>query len=622
MAKAPDFGVGQTDLGKSNFQAYVKQGIKDESKAMEIEADTQFLGTAGNLAIDTYVEYDKTKVLSGIAQQTGDIIREQQERSLEGQMAMQQEAMAIDQQLGDAKKGIGYDGTYPTMLNQKYTEETQGLVNSYAEKTDKLSKAREQGVMSETEMEERLKKITREALSANPAYATEIMGHATKVAELHNLTGRIKQDDAIIKAQQESFDDYTKEIRKKALSKGFDIPIYSDAFKTEAGDTDYDAIEEQITKIAKANNANNILDTVIANNTKIGQLNVDALVAKGGHFEQIDNHIILGKQKMSEIAKSDSKASEKQLLIDEVVDNIEQRMIKSLGLHDISPNHPDIKSALDIMRTRLTNLSTTYKGIADNSIDKTAGENTIQRLIADTKLEAYSRTPTLVQTEIALEAVSKLGPRIGYQAAAKLEKDILKGYTASEGDMSDPESSGKYTRHFTETVPGTNKKVAAYAMEEGLNKASSTGKPEDYSLVEKEINKAIGYASNNPPAGAYAVQAVIKTMANPLALNAIDSFSGETESKILGVIKEYKTPLTNSVNAFKQANPEAKLSINPSSGKLILENVDAGTLSAFYKDHGRSIDETFKAYANVSGMSKSDAIDEFYADMGVLPEKK
>lgn len=622
MAKAPDFGVGQTDLGKSNFQAYVKQGIKDESKAMEIEADTQFLGTAGNLAIDTYVEYDKTKVLSGVAQQTGDIIREQQERSLEGQMAMQQEAMAIDQQLGDAKKGIGYDGTYPTMLNQKYTEETQGLVNSYAEKTDKLSKAREQGVMSETEMEERLKKITREALSANPAYATEIMGHATKVAELHNLTGRIKQDDAIIKAQKESYDDYTKEIRKKALSKGFDIPIYSGAFKTEAGDTDYDAIEEEITRIAKANNANNILDTVIANNTKIGQLNVDTLVAKGGHFEMIDEQIILGKQKMKEITSSDSTASAKQVLIDEVVNNIEQRMISALGTQDISPNHPDIKSALDIMKTRLGNLSTTYKGIADNSIDKTAAENNVQLIMAQTRLQALSRNPKLAETEIALEIVTKLDPRIGYNQKTKLMKDVLEFYTSSEGDMSDPESSGKHSKHFTTTVPGTNKKVAALAMEEGLNKASSTGKPEDYSLVEKEINKAIGYASNNPPSGAYAVQAVIKTMANPLALNAIENFSGETESKILGVIKEYKTPLTNSVNAFKQANPEAKLSINPSSGKLILENVDAGTLSAFYKDHGRSIDETFKAYANVSGMSKSDAIDEFYADMGVLPEKK
>ena len=622
MAKAPDFGVGQTDLGKSNFQAYVKQGIKDESKAMEIEADTQFLGTAGNLAIDTYVEYDKTKVLSGVAQQTGDIIREQQERSLEGQMAMQQEAMAIDQQLGDAKKGIGYDGTYPTMLNQKYTEETQGLVNSYAEKTGKLSKAREQGVMSEMEMEERLKKITREALSANPAYATEIMGHATKVAELHNLTGRIKQDDAIIKAQQESYDDYTKEIRKKALSKGFDIPIYSGAFKTEAGDTDYDAIEEAITRIAKLNNTNNMMDAVKGNNEKIGALKADALVARGGHFELIDAKIMKAKQKMNDILSQDIPVSRKQELIDSVLSGVETEVVSLMGLHNISTSDSDIKPALDTMKNRISNLATTYKGIADNSIDKTAAENTIQRLIADTKLDAYSKTPTLVQTEIALEAVSKLGPRIGYQAAAKLEKDILKGYTSSEGDMSDPESSGKYTKHFTETVPGTSKKVAAYAMEETLNKATSTGKPEDYALVEKEINKAIGYASNNPPAGAYAVQAVIKTMANPLALNAIDSFSGETESKILGVIKEYKTPLTNSVNAFKQANPEAKLSINPSSGKLILENVDAGTLSAFYKDHGRSIDETFKAYANVSGMSKSDAIDEFYADMGVLPEKK
>ena len=54
------------------------------------------------------------------------------------------------------------------MLNQQLADETRGVQNALAEKTDRLTKAREQGVMTEFELQTRLSAITREAIARNP----------------------------------------------------------------------------------------------------------------------------------------------------------------------------------------------------------------------------------------------------------------------------------------------------------------------------------------------------------------------------------------------------------------------------------------------------------------------
>lgn len=199
--KAPDFGQ---QMNTSNFSAYVKQGVVDKSEAIQTQADFN-LATAGiGVAYDVYSAYDKSRVLGGISQKIDELAKEQAGRSLVGMETQRQDILNQRDQINKTLQESDYNGSYPLNLNTSLNKQVVELRDSLMEKTDRFVKAKEQGVMSDYELSERLSALYREEAMRNPAYANDIKAHIGTLEDMYNLKKRVAYDKAAIDAQGES----------------------------------------------------------------------------------------------------------------------------------------------------------------------------------------------------------------------------------------------------------------------------------------------------------------------------------------------------------------------------------------------------------------------------------
>ena len=128
-----EFGTKLTDLGTTNFTGYAKQGVVDKSKAMETESKFSLGTQAVEYGIDKLKEYDKYQTLKGVAEEIGGIMQEQEDRSYLGQAALAEDQEALKAEMGFAQDQVGYDGSYPSVLNQELTDNTRGVTNALAD---------------------------------------------------------------------------------------------------------------------------------------------------------------------------------------------------------------------------------------------------------------------------------------------------------------------------------------------------------------------------------------------------------------------------------------------------------------------------------------------------------
>ena len=617
MAKAPEFGVKATDLGKSNFQGYVQQGVTDKSKAMEIAADSQFISDFGTLAINTVKEYDKYQTLKGVAESVGDVIREQEERSLDGQAKIADEINATREEVNQVKNKVGYDDTYPSMLNQEYTDASQGLQNTLAEKTNKLTKAKEQGIMTDFELKERLAKITREAIAANPAYASEISAHVGNVAELNNLTARVKKDVDAVKAASDTQAAALKQLRTKAFENN--INIFHPDYQTADGDFDYNAISEELTRRLNAKQYNQALELSVKNNEAIGKVNAQQWIDSGEHINLADYQVLDIDSKLQSIMndpKADATAKKAQM--QRVIMEAGVYMRKSYALHGVGTEKPEIKESITYVENQAKLLQKVYEDHIMGVTSKAQYENQVQALTAKTKLDRYERMPNLLEAEIALDAFKgyDFSVRDGYKTQRKLEEDVLNALTISQGSLSDPENNTKNSRHFVPKAEykGSNMQVA---INNSLNMYNTNGKGLD--IAEKNINKTLAFINNGSSEGNInAIQTLTKVASKPENLKAITMLQDTTKMGMKTATMEYRTPLNNSLKMFRENSKDAVLKVRPEDGTMVIDNYNVKEHGDFASKGLRSINETFKAYHAVSGNSSiQQSISEFYEPFNV-----
>ena len=271
MAKAPDF---QQSISPSNFKAYVQQGVVDKSKGMESAAKGEFISGLVGTGIDAYKAYDKQSTLADVTEQLKGLEEERASRSLQGIQNLEEGIASSEGQLQMIKESAGYDESYPMMLNTELDQQTRGITSSLEEQTSKLMRAKEQGIMKEFELGERLAKITREAVSRNPAYAGEIMGQVSKVADMLNITARVKQDVNVVKDQQAAMEADIKKLTDTGIALG--VFPWQEKYQTPQG-TDYQAYMQDV----------NVMGALKENKVKL-DLMKDAKVSITDTFSTVD----------------------------------------------------------------------------------------------------------------------------------------------------------------------------------------------------------------------------------------------------------------------------------------------------------------------------------------------
>lgn len=620
MAKAPDF---QQIMQEYNVRPYVAEPIVNKAPGLRAGAELSSIASVGGSIIKGIQAYDKAKTLEGVTDQVNEIITEQQQRSLGGVASLEKDVMGTQAQMNQVKRMAGYDETYPIVLNEKLNKEVSGIQNVLTDKADRLIRAKNQGIMTEFELKERLAKVTREALAANPAYAREIASHVGTIAEVNNLSARVNQDVQFIKDQQAVYQQQVKQLETQALQN--DVNIFSSKYQNQDGSRNYELIAEDTGKKIEKKEFYNDLKQSVDTNTAVSTLNAQQISDYGLHYKLTDAVTDNVNAQFDAILK-DPNIKDKNMAFTQVANNATTLARRGFVTNNVNPDDPRIKPALDLFDSQLKLIQDTYIKQANGTYTAEQAKNRISTLIDTKKYEMYSKTPSLIELEVKANVFEKLSPRSQAQLQVQFDnliKDIL---TTSDKVMGT--DYDKSDAAFT-TKAGGKETVAKSFLDENI-KITSTEKRGGAEL-EATLSKYIAKLDTNPATGKQITQDLIRSLANPQFKQVASEIKDPAIlSGLQRHISDYVPLLNNAVNQFRITNPgNLNVTFNDKDGTIVVTGTDqdARSVNQFNAQTVRSINETFTAFYNSSGLSLSEARVQFYGKLpslvpaGILDKK-
>lgn len=620
MAKAPDF---QQIMQEYNVRPYVAEPIVNKAPGLRAGAELSSIASVGGSVIKGIQAYDKAKTLEGVTDQVNEIITEQQQRSLGGVASLEKDVMGTQAQMNQVKRMAGYDETYPIMLNQQLNKDVSGIQNVLTDKADRLIRAKNQGIMTEFELKERLAKVTREALAANPAYAREIASHVGTIAEVNNLSARVNQDVQFIKDQQAVYQQQVKQLETLALQNG--VYIYGKEYQNLDGSRNYEKIIEDTGKKVEKKEFYNDLKQSVDTNTAISTLNAQQISDYGLHYKLTDAVTDNTNAQFDRILK-DSTITNKEMAFTQVANNATTLARRGFVTNNVNPDDPRIKPALDLFDNQLKLIQDTYIKQANGTYTAEQAKNRLSTLIDTSKYEAYTKMPSLVEMELKANIFGKLSPRSQAQFQVDFDNSIKDMLTTSDKVMGT--DYDKSDRAFTSKAGG-KETVAKSFLDENI-KLTSTEKRGGAEL-EATLSKYIAKLDTNPATGKQITQDLIRSLANPQFKQVASEIKDPAIlSGLQRHISDYVPLLNNAVNQFRITNPgNLNVTFNDKDGTIVVTGTDQDTRSVnqFNAQTVRSINETFTAFYNSSGLSLSEARVQFYGKLpslvpaGILDKK-
>jgi soluble lytic murein transglycosylase len=620
MAKAPDF---QQIMQEYNVRPYVAEPIVNKAPGLRAGAELSSIASVGGSVIKGIQAYDKAKTLEGVTDQVNEIITEQQQRSLGGVASLEKDVMGTQAQMNQVKRMAGYDETYPIMLNQQLNKDVSGIQNVLTDKADRLIRAKNQGIMTEFELKERLAKVTREALAANPAYAREIASHVGTIAEVNNLSARVNQDVQFIKDQQAVYQQQVKQLETQALQN--DVNIFASKYQNQDGSRNYELIAEDTGKKIEKKEFYNDLKQSVDTNTAVSTLNAQQISDYGLHYKLTDAVTDNTNAQFDRILK-DSTITNKEMAFTQVANNATTLARRGFVTNNVNPDDPRIKPALDLFDNQLNLIQDTYIKQANGTYTAEQAKNRLSTLIDTKKYEAYTKMPSLVEMELKANIFGKLSPRSQAQFQVDFDNSIKDMLTTSDKVMGT--DYDKSDRAFTSKAGG-KETVAKSFLDENI-KLTSTEKRGGAEL-EATLSKYIAKLDTNPATGKQITQDLIRSLANPQFKQVASEIKDPAIlSGLQRHISDYVPLLNNAVNQFRITNPgNLNVTFNDKDGTIVVTGTDQDTRSVnqFNAQTVRSINETFTAFYNSSGLSLSEARVQFYGKLpslvpaGILDKK-
>ena len=620
MAKAPDF---QQIMQEYNVRPYVAEPIVNKAPGLRAGAELSSIASVGGSVIKGIQAYDKAKTLEGVTDQVNEIITEQQQRSLGGVASLEKDVMGTQAQMNQVKKMAGYDETYPIMLNQQLNKDVSGIQNVLTDKADRLIRAKNQGIMTEFELKERLAKVTREALAANPAYAREIASHVGTIAEVNNLSARVNQDVQFIKDQQAVYQQQVKQLEAQALQN--DVNIYNSKYQNQDGSRNYELIAEDTGKKIEKKEFYNDLKQSVDTNTAVSTLNAQQISDYGLHYKLTDAVTDNTNAQFDRILK-DPTITNKEMAFTQVATNATTLARKGFVTNNVNPDDPRIKPALDLFDNQLKLIQDTYIKQANGTYTAEQAKNRLSVLIDTKKYEAYTKMPSLIEMELKANVFGKLSPRSQAQFQVDFDNSIKDLLNTSDKVMGT--DYDKSDRAFT-SKSGGKETIAKSVLDENI-KLTSTEKRGGAEL-EATLSKYIAKLDTNPATGKQITQDLIRSLANPQFKQVASEIKDPAIlSGLQRHISDYVPLLNNAVNQFRITNPgNLNVTFNDKDGTIVVTGTDqdARSVNQFNAQTVRSINETFTAFYNSSGLSLSEARVQFYGKLpslvpaGILDKK-
>ena len=620
MAKAPDF---QQIMQEYNVRPYVAEPIVNKAPGLRAGAELSSIASVGGSVIKGIQAYDKAKTLEGVTDQVNEIITEQQQRSLGGVASLEKDVMGTQAQMNQVKRMAGYDETYPIMLNQQLNKDVSGIQNVLTDKADRLIRAKNQGIMTEFELKERLAKVTREALAANPAYAREIASHVGTIAEVNNLSARVNQDVQFIKDQQAVYQQQVKQLETQALQN--DVNIFASKYQNQDGSRNYELIAEDTGKKIEKKEFYNDLKQSVDTNTAVSTLNAQQISDYGLHYKLTDAVTDNTNAQFDRILK-DPTITNKEMAFTQVANNATTLARRGFVTNNVNPDDPRIKPALDLFDNQLKLIQDTYIKQANGTYTAEQAKNRLSTLIDTSKYEAYTKMPSLVEMELKANIFGKLSPRSQAQFQVDFDNSIKDLLNTSDKVMGT--GYDKSDRAFTSKAGG-KETIAKSVLDENVNMTATEKR--GGAELEATLSKYIAKLDTNPATGKQITQDLIRSLANPQFKQVASEIKDPAIlSGLQRHISDYVPLLNNAVNQFRITNPgNLNVTFNDKDGTIVVTGTDQDTRSVnqFNAQTVRSINETFTAFYNSSGLSLSEARVQFYGKLpslvpaGILDKK-
>ena len=609
MAKAPDF---QQSISPSNFKAYVQQGVVDKSKGMESAAKGEFISGLVGTGIDAYKAYDKQSTLADVTEQLKGLEEERASRSLQGIQNLEEGIASSEGQLQMIKESAGYDESYPMMLNTELDQQTRGITSSLEEQTSKLMRAKEQGIMKEFELGERLAKITREAVSRNPAYAGEIMGQVSKVSDMLNITARVKQDVNVVKDQQAAMEADIKKLVDTGTALG--VFPWQEKYQTPQG-TDYQAYMQDVNVMGALKENKVKLDLMKDAKVSLNALNSEAYSASGQFA--MDQETIINSFSDSALEIINSDKPNKELLLNNLEKDLNIYVNKLMVNTGLSPNDPNIKDGIAYVKSQIATLKEGFLGTSNGTYDRGRLDNdiSINKNIAIKRVakDFEAKGKDLYKFNYLMDMAKDFPELLRSEFINESWNDIKKStYT-----IGTPDDDGYSTRAIKPRKELNNKSSLQDYTERTLRqaKANDTDIPKFDDALEKHL-RVIGNEELTQQQGVLATRNLINSLQDPAIKDMYGKLDPTTIMNASQNVLNFSTVLENTTREFMNANPDLKLeTVRREDGTIAIKGLPVGsTFSRAVKE----INASFRAFYHTSGMSLEQAADEFYATIPSL----
>jgi hypothetical protein len=607
-------GVDVTNLSSPDISAagFVRQSFADDSSkfaaqgiAGAIDTSTRALGAITQGALDIDEGFAKAKVERDVEDQIQGF-QDSRDPEFQRRQAADREGAAtnlftLEQQQNAIFSTFGAEG----VDSQDTVARLNALAGEFTSEVSRFKRAQDQGVMSQTELELNVLKVTREAINRRPGLARELTQHAEQTLnlsgarELASFEDRLDQD----LARQES--QAKKDIETQARGMG----IFFDPRRA-----DHDNLVVQIQGRLIEKNSWDALKQQREENQFLDEEQAKLFIetrgqqaAMGGYAETVTSISALFSPNMSDKDFRDAKLRARL-----EVDTFQGTILASIAAYKAGGD-PAANKLLDNYTTASNRFLDILEGIGSGDEAKRVLQNQVatMRAVQDAGFLSKFDEPTMnamIRLSGSLPFIFESQDRSSQQFLASITDGLIKGSlntSAMQQSLGDSFNTGKtdLSDIVISALPG---------LVPGDREEKAVQQKKDPQTFERMIETTLDFLSKPGDASSdrakfSTLESITKEFGTEESRQFLNNATLGTKASLGELYNNYAQVLTRSrdttLQQFKDQGIDIQIRLLP-DGRLVYESEDTAAARSMNTNVGARFNELIDAYAVLFNQSR------------------
>lgn len=513
----------------------------------------------------------------------------------------------------------------PNSLSSENNAKLENLKRTFKEKSNQLSKASKQGIITPLELESRLDATIKQLVTQNPAFRNEIIALGASEKDIQGIGSIVKQDI-----------DYYNNIAKEQAAFLEKVITYSKEFGVNENDF-RDPETGEIDRVAQWNEVQIRIGkkgTYEQSKLLIDNQDIDwkkekySILKEKKHIDYLEGQTLTLQSELSKIYDDpnlDINGKEKAALIQ--ITRQQNEMNAWIGKFG---NDKDLSYIKDIFDNTITNLKTSLKDIADGTTMRKYVENSYQIIKTNSSIELAKHVDP-AQSDFIFQMIDKFGSNMSdaqktdlmqsslYLADAFIQAQTTQTLSINKGILENTftnvisTSQGKQTTQAEATLNSTFDKALKI---DPNNKVAGIY----YNNANQVVNMYSKYIEENPDKSLKHEDTLIIKLGSEEGKQLSPIFDTTTKGTIINILDKNSKNINKQVTALKNT-PDGVIISQSADGTLIARkdpNIVAKNKTAQEKYINKfntaiiqRINNGMKAYANLMGRSTSEVSAEY-----------